>query len=68
MLLVLTTATLVTTALAQYAGPATGHVGQPRPNARRSDGMGPDLIRDTVRRAVGLDRLQSLRARRRLSH
>jgi len=64
ILLVLATATLLTTALTQYPGPAAaGQVGQPRPDARRSDGLGPDLIRGGVRRAVGFDRLQGLLAR-----
>ena len=56
MLLVLAAATLLTTAL----GHATA-----RPVARRADGLGPDLVRGAVRRAVGFDRLQGLLARRR---
>jgi len=60
ILLVLTAATLLTTAL----GHATARqVGQPQPVARRPDGLGPDLVRGAVRRVVGFDRLQALLAR-----
>ena len=46
MLLVMAAATLLTTAL----GHATARqVGQSRPVARRSDGLGPDVVRGAVR-------------------
>jgi hypothetical protein len=64
MLLVLATATLLTAALAQYADPAAAGQGRPqRPEARRPGGLGPDLVRGIVRRAVGFDRLQRLLSR-----
>ena len=63
ILLILATAMLLATTVAQRPGLATaGRAERPRVSPP-SGGLGPDLVRSTVRRAIGLDRLQPLLAR-----
>ena len=60
MLLILATATtILTTAPAHRPGRSVDHA------VARSEGAGPDLVRDAVRSAVGFDRLAPLLARAR---
>lgn len=66
ILLMLAVAMILTTTLTQRpAHPAAAASAAPPAAPNRSNGPGPDLIQEAVRRAVGFDRLAPLLARRR---
>ena len=59
LLLLATAATILTTTAAHRAAPHAD-----RQVVARSQGAGPDMIRDSVRHAIGFDRLAPLLAHR----